>query len=308
MNTWLYVPTITRNLKIISSTFVLVCLLFSCSTNKKPESVMTINPNSLKSSPEDLAFWMMFAVSQNGCAKSHPAYSFGEFSCAFKFASLLLDDNKALSAEKKTKSTFQKDVKAVFNAGFIDEYLFFEYRQSNWFVAPNLKSKEYETWKSINLVNHNIGDPSSVTMTRETPASPPEVKELKLSNSFIKSVGNLTYETQRKYESASLGLSLRYKMKDVPNGWLDFYIYPNLRSTKSNSLEKVLADEATNAKTAIIYQAQQDKIEHMDIIEETFNDDLTFLTGIYEIKYDNTSFANELYISGNEKYFLKARV
>lgn len=285
----------------------LSCLLFSCTSQKtKPNSTITINPNALNNSTADIGFWMVFALSQNSCAETHPAYSYGEFSCSFKLATLMLATNEEKQTKEK-ESQFQRDLKAVIDAGFLDEYLFQEYQQAHWFIPPKLRTNEYQSWKMQHIPNHKPGDPSTMVMERSEPEEIENVKEIQLGEDFIKEIGNLQFEKIKRYDNPKLGVSARYKMIGLSNGWLDFYVYPNLRFKENSKLVDVLADEASDSKLAILYQAHQDSISDMQVIEETYSHDSLFLTGIYEMKYENNSYANELYISGNQRFFLKAR-
>ena len=159
-----------------------------------------------------------------------------------------------------------------------------------------------------NLARHTSSNGSGISVEQaETPIDESSISEIQLNQDFETSIGNLLYVRQQRYDKASLGLSLRYQVVGREDGWLDFYIYPKLRSEKGLLKRNGLVDEASVTKSAIIYYAQKAKAESMQILEEIINPEISFLKGRYEIVRDGTSYIEELYISGNEKYFLKAR-
>jgi hypothetical protein len=245
---------------------------------------------------------MIFGVSKLSCGKDFPAYSYGEFLCAFKMASVVT------ALDEDASSEFSDAIHKVANANFLNEYVFYYYNQDGWFHEPGLRTDEFRNWAKINLADHVPISSNAVSVEQgQTEADETEVSEIELNSDVKQSVGNFSYVSEQRYEKPSFGVSLKFDIVGNDSATVDFYIYPKL--PKENELLKRngLVDEATSAKIGIIYYAQENKADSMEVVQETSNDDISFLKGVYKIEVNNTRFIEELYISGNEKYFLKAR-
>ncbi len=297
-------------------------LLISCAS-KQPKSSgpeIILEQHMMNENPQDAAFWMTFAVGKIVCNKNHPIPSFGKFSCAFKMAALINADENNLNSEKKAeknnnevppvkpKTKFISALNEISKAGFLNEYIFYSYWQSHWFLEPGLKVQEYKKWMESNLKNHTpsrIG--ASVANMNEAVTDESNFNEINLSEDIVKSVSSLLYLKKHKYDQASLGVSVRYQITSNVNGWVDFYIYPKNRSSEDLKKLNRLADQATAAKSGIMYYAQKEGANKMNVLEESSEPDINFLKGRYELERNGALYIDELYISGNEDYFLKAR-
>jgi len=295
---------------LILSLVIVIFMLGCSSTQKKSQQsngpTIHINSNMMKENSEDFTFWLSFALGKSSCREDYPADSFGEFSCAFKLASAIgasIDEQP-----NKKMSEFQVAINSILEAGFINEYMFHSYRKSHWFAEPHLNTEQFNKWMNENLPNHIPSSDSAVSVEAKVKKiDQSKVEEVNLNNNFKTSVGNLLYQGQYRYEKPSLGLSLRYQIVGREDGWIDFYIYPNLISPENLLKRNSLIDEATSAKIGIMYHAQKENIEDMEVLEETSNEDISFLKGQYELIKQSKTYISELYLAGNDKYFLKAR-
>lgn len=295
-------------IKMTFSGIVLSSILVGCASNsnRQTELQISVNPSALKSNPGDMSFWLVFAMAQPSCGEDYPAYSYGEYACAFKLASLI--SSQTVDSSEEPKSEFQVDLAKIVGAGFIDEYIFYYYHQDNWFQEPNLKTELFQNWMKSNLVKHRPSNDRSVSVKRsEIILDESKISQVQLDQTFETAIGNLFYVGQKRYDQPSLGISLRYQVVSREDSWLDFYIYPKIRTKKGLLNRNGLVDEASTTKSSILYYAQKDKVESIQVLEESSNSDVNFLKGSYEIVRNGTAFIDELYIAGNEKYFLKAR-
>ena len=286
---------------------VLSVLLVSCATNQSESTGPKIifNSKSLGENPEDLSFWIVFAIGKISCNDDFYDSTFGHFSCAFKMA-LLINDTKKDSDEKPI-SQFVKDLNKISEAGFLNEYIFYSYRHRNWFLEPNLRTEAYNNWMEQNLKNHVPSEMGASVENLIPNINQSAYKKITISDNFVKSIGNLRFLETHEYERVSLGVSIRYSIASNINGWVDFYIYPNASSEKSLLRHNGLIDEASISKSGLLYYAQELESKKFQIIEESYNSESGLLKGLYEIERDGALYIDEIILSANKKYFLKVR-
>ncbi len=299
--------------------------LLSCATRpqKAPSPDIIMNQQLLKQHPEESSFWLIYALGEISCLDQYPEFTFGHFSCAFKTAmgvNAKKDNNKAdkdgnsrvksagKPAENRTgKSEFLTELDQVMQADLVNEYLFYRFRQKDWFLEPGLKTSTYRAWARTHLKNKQQVTIGAAVKNLHYDVDETRLKQIKLSDQFIKNIGNLHFERIHVYDEKSLGISIRYRITSNVNGWIDFYIYPKLRPPVKNSTRSPLIDEATIAKNAILYYAERSGAQQMKVLEETVNPDTHLLRGRYQLAREGNLYIDELLLSDNEHYFLKAR-
>ncbi len=288
---------------------ILVLQLFGCAAKKQNDSGSKIILNSaiINKNPDDLAFWMMFAVANISCNEKHPDLTFGQFSCAFKFAMAINSNKNNDDSKIKPISKFSQDLAKISSAGFINEYIFNSYYQTNWFLEPGLDIQAYHSWMSSNLPNHIPSTVAAEVKIKTKQNNTKNTHKTDLKDDFRKSIANLSFEKKHVYDNPNLGVSVRYRITSNVNGWVDFYLYPIPESRKKLLDKQILADEATIAKTGLLYYAQQNGAKDFIVLEESNDPNIKVLKGRYQLSNNGALYIDELLLTKNETYFMKFR-
>ena len=254
----------------------------------------------------DGTFWLMYGLAATGCASKYQTYSFGEFYCAFSLANTI--NLVTVNNKDEPVTPFASALRKITKAGYLKEYVFYAYRQSQWFKEPGLKTPAYKQWMDNNLPAHKAS-PLGARVKGQNSAQSGDstVNAVKLNPSFVKETGPIYFANQHVFKDPSFGMSLRYIDDSRDDFYVDFIIYPKKLYTEQSLERNYLVDEMSLLKAGILYYVNEGRYSNLQVVSEQVSDDGNFAAGVYTLNNNNQPIETLAYLTEHQGVLIKVR-
>ena len=292
--------------KKIATIVLLTSVVSGCSSTGQRQSESNGPKIEFDVDSPDATFWLMYGLASTGCASKYQTYSFGEFYCAFSFANLInleTDKNKG-----DPVTPFASAMRKVTKAGYLKEYVFYAYNQTQWFKEPGLKTQAYQQWMGNNLPDHKISPPAAKVSgqnTKQTAENP--IKAIALNSTFIKESGPIYLANKHIFEDPSYGMSLRYIDDSRDDFYVDFIIYPKTHYKEQSLKRNYLVDEMSQVKAGMYYYVNEGRYNDLQVVSEQVSADGNFATGVYRLNHNNQPTETLAYLTEYNGVLIKVR-